>query len=202
MAEVKPLKVFGGLITELGSADTIPAANVPVAGLGVPRLYAPTIRNCSDTASLIDVIEASIPSDEWADGEKITIDWAAEFRNLTGGSRTLLTRVYYGSSYVEMASTDSVGSGLTRIPYRAELWRFGSEIWVAGWDYSQGFAAVWQGGAINAISGSDQFGSGKRGGILTSQTFNSTKALKIAVQFNTTGTGQYYTVKGAKVCKI
>lgn len=169
---------------------------------GLVKVYPTTLTNCSDTASLIDVIEGSIPADEWSDGEKIVVDWAAEFRNQSGGSRTLLTRVYYGSSYVEMASTDSVGTGLTRAPYRVELWRFGSEIWVAGWEYAYGYAVNWHGGAINAISGSDQFGSGKRGGILTSQTFNSTKALKIAVQFSATGSGQYYTVKGAKICKI
>lgn len=202
MAEVKPLKLSGGIITELASGDTIPAANVPVAGLGVPRLYAVTIRDCDNTASLTDVIEASIPANDWADGEKIVIEWVATFRNLAGGSPTLAIRVYYGSSYVNLATADGVGSGLAQIPYRIELWRVGSEIWIPGWDYSQGFAAVWHGGAINAVTGADQFGSGKRGGILTSQAFNSTKAVKIAAQWSGAGSGRFYTVKGARICKI
>ena len=192
MATRKPLVRISGKTKELPAADGI---------AGVPKLYPVTIRNCSDTGSLVDVIEASIPTDDWADGQIIDIDWVAMFRNTTGGARTLLIRIYFGSSYIELSAADSVGSGLAQIPYRIQLWRFGSDIWVPGWDYSYGFSAKWHGGAINAVSGSDQFSSGKRGGILTAQTFNTTKALKVAVQFNAAGTGQYYTVKGAVICK-
>lgn len=199
MAEVKPLKLASGIITELGSSDTIPAANVPS---GFARTYPVTIRDCNNTASLTDVIEASIPANEWGDGEMITIDWVAQFRNLAGGSPTLAVRLYYGSSYVDLCTADGVGSGLAQIPYQLRLWRFGSELWVPGWDYSQGFAAVWHGGAINAVTGSDQFGTGKRGNILTSQTFSSTKALKVAVQWSGAGSGRFYTTKGAKVWKM
>jgi hypothetical protein len=49
MAEVKPLKLASGIITELGSSDTIPASAVPVASLGVPVVLATTVRNCSNT---------------------------------------------------------------------------------------------------------------------------------------------------------
>lgn len=172
----------------------------PVSGL--PKVYPVTIRDCNNTASWVDVIEASIPADDWVDGEKITIDWVTVFRNLAGGSPTLAVRVYYGSSYVDICTADGVGSGLAQIPYQIDIWRFGSEIWVPGWDYSQGFAAKWHAGAINAVTGSDQFGTGKRGGKMTGQTFSSTKALKVAVQWSAAGTDRYYTTKGAKIWKM
>lgn len=172
----------------------------PVSGL--PKVYPVTIRDCDNTAALTDVIEVSIPANDWADGDKISLDWVAAFRNLAGGSPTLAVRVYYGSSYVDLCTADGVGSGLAQIPYQLDLWRIGSELWVAGWDYSQGFAARWQGGAVNAITGSDQFGSGKRGGVLTSQSFSTTKALKVAVQWSAAGASRFYTVKGAKAWKM
>lgn len=171
----------------------------PVSGL--PKVYPITIRDCNNTSALVDVIEATIPANDWLDGERIIIDWAAAFRNLAGGSPTLAIRVYYGSSYVDLATADGVGSGLAQIPYRVELWRVGSEIWVPGWDYSQGFAATWHGGAINAVTGGDQFGSGKRGGILTGQSFSSAKGVKISAQWSGAGSGRFYTVKGARICK-
>lgn len=202
MAEVKPLKIAGGIITELGSSDTIPAGNVPVATLGVVRVYPVTITNCDNTATLTDVIVASIPANDWADGEMIIVDWVAQFRNLAGGSPTLAVRVYYGTSYIDLCTADGVGSGLAQIPYQLRIWRVGSEVWVAGWDYSQGFSAAWHGGAVNAITGSDQFGSGKRGGILTSQMFNTTKSIKIAVQWSGAGSGRFYNVRGAKLWKM
>lgn len=198
MAEVKPLKLAGGLVTELGSADTIPAANLP---LGV-RAYPVTIRDCNNTGTLTDVIEAAIPANDWGDGELMVISWVAAFRNLAGGSPTLAVRVYYGSSYIELVAADGVGSGLAQIPYELRLWRVGSELWAAGWDYSQGMAARWHGGAINAVTGSDVFSAGKRGGILTSQAFDTQKALKIAVQWSSAGSGRFYTTKGARIWKI
>lgn len=193
MASRKPLVRVSGKTKELPATDGL---------AGVPKVFPVTIRDCNNTPSLIDAIEATIPADDWADGEMIVIDWVAAFRNLAGGSPTLAARFYYGSSYVDLATTDGVGSGLAQIPYRIIVWRFGSEIWVGGWDYSFGFAALWHGGAINAVTGSDQYASGKRGGILTSQTFNSSKALKISVQWSGAGSGRFYTVKGAKIWKM
>jgi len=62
MAEVKPLKLASGIITELGSSDTIPVSAIPLASLGVTRVLTTTVRNCSNTASEVSVIEATIPA--------------------------------------------------------------------------------------------------------------------------------------------
>lgn len=198
MADVKPLKIAGGLITELGSGDTVPAGNLPP----VARTYPVTIRDCNNTAAWVDVIEASIPANDWGDGQLIVINWVAAFRNLAGGSPTIALRVYYGSSYVDLCTADGVGSGLGQIPYELRLWRFGSELWVMGWDYSFGFSAQWHGGAVNAVTGSDEFSSGKRGGVLASQSFDSTKALKVSAQWSAAGSGRFYTTKGARIWKL
>lgn len=169
---------------------------------GLPKVYPVTIRDCNNTASEVFAIEVSIPANDWGDGELICLEWFAEFRNLAGGSPTLATKIYFGSDSLTLASADGVGSGLARIPYRLKLWRVGSSIWVPGWESGYGYDVAWHGGAINAVTGSDQFSTGKRGGEMTSIGFSTEKALKFSVQFSAAGSGLFYTVKGAKVWKI
>lgn len=168
---------------------------------GLPKVYPVTIRDCNNTGSEIFVIEAEIPADDWGDGEMIQLKWVAVFRNLAGGSPTLATRIYYGSSSLDLATADGVGSGLAEIPYEMTLWRFGDEIWVKGWEAGYGYSVEWHGGAINAVTGSDLFTTAKRGGKLLTQSFTTAKALRVSAQFSSGGTDRFYTVKGARIWK-
>lgn len=169
---------------------------------GIPKVYPVTIRNCDNTAAETFVIETTIPANDWADGECIHLEWFAEFRNLAGGSPTLATRINYGGDSLTLASADGIGSGLARVPYRLLLWRIGDSLWIPGWDYSQGFAAVWHGGAVNAVTGSDIFSASKRGGEMTSISFGTEKLLRFSVQFSEAGASRFYSVKGAKIWKM
>lgn len=169
---------------------------------GIPKVYPVTIRNCDNTAAETFVIEATIPANDWADGERIQLEWFAEFRNLAGGSPTLATRINFGGDSLTLASADGVGSGLARVPYRLTLWRIGDSIWVPGWDYSQGFAVQFHAGAINAVTGSDMCVSSKRGGEMMSISFGTEKLLRFSVQFSEAGASRFYSVKGAKIWKM
>lgn len=166
------------------------------------RYYAVTTNNCSNTASEIDVISATIPANTWLDGEKHIIEAPVEWRNLDGGSPTLTIKFYYGSSSYTVQSQTISGTGLTRLRYGIEAWRVGSDIWVLGWDYAYGYAVPYHFAALNAAIGADTFASGKNGSILSAPGFTTDKTLKITAQWSAASANRYYTVKAGKIWKI
>lgn len=199
MAEVKPLKLDSGIITELGSSDTIPASAVPVASLGVPVVLATTVRNCSNTASEVLVIEATIPANRLADGHYIELRGRVEWRNLDGGSPTLTVKLKAGSSYLTLSSATIGGSGYTHIPYRLLLVRHGSSLWVTGWDYAYGMVAEWHPAAINEVIGADIYAAGKKGGEITSLTFSSDLTIALTAQWSAASANRYYNALDGEV---
>lgn len=192
MAEVKPLKLASGIITELGSSDTIPVSAIPLASLGVTRVLTTTVRNCSNTASEVSVIEATIPANTLADGHYIELRGRVEWRNLDGGSPTLTTKIKAGSSYHTLGSATIGGTGYTRVPYRVLISRRGSSLWVAGWDYAYGMAAEWHPAALNEVIGADIYASGKKGGEITSLTFTSDLTIALTAQWSAASANRYY----------
>ncbi len=199
MAEVKPLKLASGIITELGSSDTIPVSAIPLASLGVTRVLTTTVRNCSNTASEVSVIEATIPANTLADGHYIELRGRVEWRNLDGGSPTLTTKIKAGSSYHTLGSATIGGSGYTHIPYRVLMVRHGSSLWVAGWDYAYGMAAEWHPAALNEVIGADIYASGKKGGEITSLTFTSDLTIALAAQWSAASANRYYNALDGEV---
>lgn len=166
------------------------------------RSYAVTTNNCSNTASEIDVIAATIPANTWADGERHVIEAPIEWRNLDGGSPTLTIKFYYGSSSYTIRTQTISGTGLTRLLYGIEAWRVGDDLWVPGWDYSYGYKIAYHFAALNEAIGADQFGSGKNGNIFSSPGFSTEKTLKITAQWSAASTNRYYTVKGGRIWKM
>ena len=199
MAEVKPLKLASGIITELGSSDTIPVSAIPLASLGVTRVLTTTVRNCSNTASEVSVIEATIPANTLADGHYIELRGRVEWRNLDGGSPTITTRVKAGSSYLTLGSATIGGTGYTRVPYRVLISRRGSSLWVAGWDYAYGMAAEWHPAALNEIIGADIYASGKKGGEIASLTFSSDLTIALTAQWSAASANRYYNALDGEV---
>lgn len=199
MAEVKPLKLASGIITELGSSDTIPVSAIPLASLGVTRVLTTTVRNCSNTASEVSVIEATIPANTLADGHYIELRGRVEWRNLDGGSPTLTTKIKAGSSYLTLGSATIGGSGYTHIPYRVLMVRHGSSLWVAGWDYAYGMAAEWHPAALNEIIGADIYASGKKGGEIASLTFSSDLTIALTAQWSAASANRYYNALDGEV---
>lgn len=199
MAEVKPLKLASGIITELGSSDTIPVSAIPLSSLGVVRVLTTTVRNCSNTASEVSVIEATIPANTLADGHYIELRGRVEWRNLDGGSPTLTTKIKAGSSYHTLGSATIGGTGYTRVPYRVLISRRGSSLWVAGWDYSQGFAPEYHPAAINEVIGADLYASGKKGGEIASLTFSSDLTIALTAQWSAASANRYYNALDGEV---
>lgn len=199
MAEVKPLKLASGIITELGSSDTIPVSAIPLASLGVTRVLTTTVRNCSNTASEVSVIEATIPANTLADGHYIELRGRVEWRNLDGGSPTLTTKIKAGSSYHTLGSATIGGTGYTHIPYRVLMVRRGSSLWVAGWDYAYGMAAEWHPAALNEIIGADIYASGKKGGEIASLTFSSDLTIALTAQWSAASANRYYNALDGEV---
>lgn len=199
MAEVKPLKLASGIITELGSSDTIPVSAIPLSSLGVVRVLTTTVRNCSNTASEVSVIEATIPANGLADGHYLELRGRIEWRNLDGGSPTITTRVKAGSSYLTLGSATIGGSGYTHIPYRVLMVRHGSSLWVAGWDYAYGMAAEWHPAALNEIIGADIYASGKKGGEIASLTFSSDLTIALTAQWSAASANRYYNALDGEV---
>jgi hypothetical protein len=192
MAEVKPLKLASGIITELGSSDTIPVSAIPLSSLGVVRVLTTTVRNCSNTASEVSVIEATIPANGLADGHYLELRGRIEWRNLDGGSPTITTRVKAGSSYLTLGSATIGGSGYTHIPYRVLMVRHGSSLWVTGWDYAYGMAAEWHPAALNEVIGADLYASGKKGGEIASLDFTSDLTIALTAQWSAASANRYY----------
>jgi len=192
MAEVKPLKLASGIITELGSSDTIPVSAIPLSSLGVVRVLTTTVRNCANTASEVSVIEATIPANALADGHYLELRGRIEWRNLDGGSPTITTRVKAGSSYLTLGSATIGGSGYTHIPYRVLMVRHGSSLWVTGWDYAYGMAAEWHPAALNEIIGADIYASGKKGGEIASLDFTSDLTIALTAQWSAASANRYY----------
>ena len=199
MAEVKPLKLASGIITELGSSDTIPVSAIPLASLGVTRVLTTTVRNCSNTASEVSVIEATIPANTLADGHYIELRGRVEWRNLDGGSPTLTTKIKAGSSYHTLGSATIGGTGYTRVPYRVLMVRHGSSLWVTGWDYAYGMAAEWHPAALNEIIGADIYASGKKGGEIASLTFSSDLTIALTAQWSAASANRYYNALDGEV---
>lgn len=199
MAEVKPLKLASGIITELGSSDTIPVSAIPLSSLGVVRVLTTTVRNCSNTASEVSVIEATIPANTLADGHYIELRGRVEWRNLDGGSPTLTTRVKAGSSYLTLGSATIGGSGYTHIPYRVLMVRHGSSLWVTGWDYAYGMAAEWHPAALNEVIGADLYASGKKGGEIASLDFTSDLTIALTAQWSAASANRYYNALDGEV---
>lgn len=199
MAEVKPLKLDSGIITELGSSDTIPASAVPVASLGVPVVLATTVRNCSNTATETNVIEATIPADAWRDGHYVEIRGRVEWRNLDGGTPTLTIKVKVGSSTLTLNSAGIGGAGYTHMPYRLILVRHGSSVWVTGWDYAYGMAAEWHFAALNEVIGGNEFVSGKKGGEITGVTFTAALTVAITATWSAASANRYYNALDGEV---
>lgn len=192
MAEVKPLKLASGIITELGSSDTIPVSAIPLSSLGVVRVLTTTVRNCANTASEVSVIEATIPANALADGHYLELRGRIEWRNLDGGSPTITTRVKAGSSYLTLGSATIGGSGYTHIPYRVLMVRHGSSLWVTGWDYAYGMAAEWHPAALNEVIGGDLYASGKKGGEIASLDFTSDLTIALTAQWSAASANRYY----------
>lgn len=199
MAEVKPLKLASGIITELGSSDTIPVSAIPLSSLGVVRVLTTTVRNCSNTASEVSVIEATIPANGLADGHYLELRGRIEWRNLDGGSPTITTRVKAGSSYLTLGSATIGGSGYTHIPYRVLMVRHGSSLWVTGWDYAYGMAAEWHPAALNEVIGADLYASGKKGGEIASLTFTSDLTIALTAQWSAASANRYYNALDGEV---
>ena len=199
MAEVKPLKLASGIITELGSSDTIPVSAIPLSSLGVVRVLTTTVRNCSNTASEVSVIEATIPANTLADGHYIELRGRVEWRNLDGGSPTLTTKIKAGSSYHTLGSATIGGTGYTRVPYRVLISRRGSSLWVAGWDYAYGMAAEWHPAALNEIIGGDLYASGKKGGEIASLDFTSDLTIALTAQWSAASANRYYNALDGEV---
>ena len=199
MAEVKPLKLASGIITELGSSDTIPVSAIPLASLGVTRVLTTTVRNCSNTASEVSVIEATIPANTLADGHYIELRGRVEWRNLDGGSPTLTTKIKAGSSYHTLGSATIGGTGYTRVPYRVLISRRGSSLWVAGWDYAYGMAAEWHPAALNEVIGADLYASGKKGGEIASLDFTSDLTIALTAQWSAASANRYYNALDGEV---
>jgi hypothetical protein len=199
MAEVKPLKLASGIITELGSSDTIPVSAIPLSSLGVVRVLTTTVRNCSNTASEVSVIEATIPANGLADGHYLELRGRIEWRNLDGGSPTITTRVKAGSSYLTLGSATIGGSGYTHIPYRVLMVRHGSSLWVTGWDYAYGMAAEWHPAALNEVIGADLYASGKKGGEIASLDFTSDLTIALTAQWSAASANRYYNALDGEV---
>lgn len=199
MAEVKPLKLASGIITELGSSDTIPVSAIPLASLGVTRVLTTTVRNCSNTASEVSVIEATIPANALADGHYLELRGRIEWRNLDGGSPTLTTKIKAGSSSLTLGSATIGGSGYTHIPYRVLMVRHGSSLWVTGWDYAYGMAAEWHPAALNEVIGADIYASGKKGGEIASLTFSSDLTIALTAQWSAASANRYYNALDGEV---
>lgn len=199
MAEVKPLKLASGIITELGSSDTIPVSAIPLSSLGVVRVLTTTVRNCANTASEVSVIEATIPANALADGHYLELRGRIEWRNLDGGSPTITTRVKAGSSYLTLGSATIGGSGYTHIPYRVLMVRHGSSLWVTGWDYAYGMAAEWHPAALNEVIGADLYASGKKGGEIASLDFTSDLTIALTAQWSAASANRYYNALDGEV---
>jgi len=199
MAEVKPLKLASGIITELGSSDTIPVSAIPLSSLGVVRVLTTTVRNCANTASEVSVIEATIPANALADGHYLELRGRIEWRNLDGGRPTITTRVKAGSSYLTLGSATIGGSGYTHIPYRVLMVRHGSSLWVTGWDYAYGMAAEWHPAALNEVIGADLYASGKKGGEIASLDFTSDLTIALTAQWSAASANRYYNALDGEV---
>ncbi|MBL7989038.1 MAG: hypothetical protein JNJ94_13325 [Chlorobi bacterium] len=185
-------KILNGLVISGNSSAASPHAGV---GLVLPV----TVRNCSNTASEVSVIEATIPANTLADGHYIELRGRVEWRNLDGGSPTLTTKIKAGSSYHTLGSATIGGTGYTRVPYRVLISRRGSSLWVAGWDYAYGMAAEWHPAALNEIIGADIYASGKKGGEIASLTFSSDLTIALTAQWSAASANRYYNALDGEV---
>lgn len=189
------------------SADYIPLYDASATAnrkatlhsIGAVIVLPTTVRDCSNTASEVSVIEATIPANGWRDGHYVEIRGMIEWRNLDGGSPTLTTKIKAGSSYHTLGSATIGGTGYTRVPYRVLISRRGSSLWVAGWDYAYGMAAEWHPAALNEVIGADIYASGKKGGEIASLTFSSDLTIALTAQWSAASANRYYNALDGEV---
>lgn len=182
------------------SADYIPLYDASATAnrkatlhsIGATIVLPTTVRDCSNTASEVLVIEATVPANGWRDGHYVEIRGMIEWRNLDGGSPTLTIKAKVGSSTLTLNTATIGGSGYTRIPYRLLLLRDGSSVWVTGWDYAYSMAAEWHFAALNEVIGGDEFTSGKKGGEIASVTFTADLTVAITATWSAASANRYY----------
>lgn len=165
--------------------------NAPHAGLH--QLLDVSIAQVINTTTEGFILKSALKGGTWLDGERITLEWTARWKNLSGSSQTVTVKVKYGSTAHQFCA-DSIAnsSAETRLDVRAVCTRVGNDILVKGWDYSMGYDIQYHAAAVNAANGADFFASGKKGGILSNPGFSTDKDLGIYVTLSTNSSNLYY----------
>lgn len=189
------------LVARLASGNLkacTPAEIVTLLGLttGFGKKYSATVANCANTTSETTVITASIPADDWADGEFLFLNFDLESRQFSGGSLNLTAKIKYGassftlSSAVAVANSTTVGQNLVTVA----LYRKGADIIVPA---AVTFPVTSMSFAFLQLS-TDAYASRK----ITAPGFDTTKDLTLTVQWSGANSNTYFNVIHASLYKL
>lgn len=160
---------------------------------GVHQLLDVSIAQVINTTTEGAILKSAIKANTWLDGERITLEWTARWKNISGSSQTITVKLKYGTSSHQFCADSIANTGSeTRIDVRAVCTRIGNDILVKGWDYSLGYDIQYNPAAVNAANGADLFASGKKGGLISSPGFATNKDLGIYVTLSSSSSNLYY----------
>lgn len=178
-------------------------------GAAVVTGYATTVANCSNTTTETTVVSATIPANEWLNGEIVTIRFRATHKNNSGSARNLTLKVYFKTTgfalinAVSMANSASTGNSFFEI----SLQRNGTNVDVL--TVSGNTLATYFSGAQNVrylvalgdlSTGTLDFGGGAIP-FLTGETFNVDIAVAVKITFSAANANLFFNAIHGKVRK-
>lgn len=189
---ISPNYNHAALVAEVVDGDASPVTGL-VTGIASPiTVYTATLTPCSNTTTPTNILSVTIPANDWADGEMITVDVI-----ITGtvNIATLTLDLTYGSdSYTDISSSSAYTEPNRK---RIELWRDGSDIYIANRNAASSTVA-----SPTPFTQADGGQYSADGTILTPVTFNTEKDLVITATFDTADAGDSVEILAAKVVKM
>lgn len=187
----------GQVLTSNGaSADpTFQAAGGGSSSTPATKSYSVTEASVSNSAAETDILSTSIAANDISDGDEIHIIWWSEMNNNTGSAQTVTYKGYWGGNSVTLCnafvtSSATVGQCIRDLYIK----RIGTSLY-----FTTGRSTA-NGGSTTATDFATGSSSFRGGGILTSQSFNSTTTLKFSITFPTASASLYITVLGGSQC--
>ena len=188
-------------ITDVNATDLTDGGETSLhthpAGSSVIESYTPTLTNASNTTSEIDIIKATIPANDIADGDVLVFFFTTRSKQNSGGDVVVTADFYYGTDTFELRSLSrSTSATVGQHFWEFKMQRAGSELWV-----SEQSGSSWKIQDIFNIS-SDYFTS-TNGTVMTpSGGFTSELDMKVSITFDTASAEVYYNPLAARVYKI
>lgn len=198
-ALIVPTMTNGQLL--IGSTGAAPATATPTAGNGISistgagtltiaatatvKGYTTTNANVVNTTTETDAVSFTMPANEMADGDYVTMRVSSLVNCVSPGSPTITPRVYFGAGSASLGATNLTNGGVER-KWLLEftLMRVGADVWV----FSSGGTAL----RSPLLAHSIDLEAATNVGTIAAPTFSNSNTVKLTVQFNDANANTYF----------